>query len=469
MTTNPQFFPPPTIADEQAQAAATLQRLPPTKEYVQAAAATLKSHGPKFEDVFLKWARPFGREKSRDIWKREPPDPDALEEAVKRQQAAAQLPFDIEVGAARDEEMTLDFVVNHWLPRKNQILIAGPGSSGKSTLVAAVCVEASLLGRATLWVSSEEQTAWIRTRHDKAGGRLDAIATLSGQPTARDPETNRVTATTFGVYAHMDSAIRQAKAKLPVPLGVVVLDAVTALVDWRKGEGPNDDASVKLVNAHLKALAEEHDVCIVMIHHHNKSQAVSSADPAKVTGAAAWVNSPRLVFAVTKDEASETGFDNFVQVIKTNLGMRFGASFTTYPVHILKSYSDGAPDTVLCSARMNGEIVWGDRAVKLLVNHGEDPDAEQRSNHKKTFEDRIRHIAEAVRNGAMTRATIDARITELGLPKITSNQWIKIDAELQSKYAIDVLSVAHNMRRYKVREPLDPKFGEFVPLAPPGN
>lgn len=206
-------------------------------------------------------------------------------------------------------------------------------------------------------------------------------------------------------------------------------------------------------------LAETHDVCVVMIHHFNKSQA-ASYDPNRVTGATAWVNTPRLAFAVIKDDASETGFDNFVQVIKTNLGMRFGASFTTVPVHTLATYTDGAPDTVLCSARINGGMVWGDRDVKLLVNNGDDPDAETKATRRKTFDNKVQHVAEAVRNGATNRMSIGLTLTSLGVPGVTQNQWIKIDAELQDKYGIEVTTTAHGQYVYGLRS-------QNAPLLPP--
>lgn len=456
---------PPQPSDPLAEHLFKLRALlttlnPNDKTDLSAVASALKSGHAAYvepqQKLFVEWSQPYGHIKAKRIWDKAKPDPDALQlmfnerDRDRARSNGGALPFALEIGPASEREMTLEYIIPHWLLRKSPILFSGMGSSGKSSLVAAMCAAADQRGFGTLWVSSEEQTAWVRIRHVKAGGSAGAIATVPSMPTQRDPETGQVTSTTFGVYAHLSDAIHAAKAQLSKPLGVVVLDAVSALVDWKKGESPNDDASVKRAVGYLMGLAETHDVCIVMIHHFNKTQA-ASYDPNRVTGAPAWVNSPRLVFAVVKDDASETGFDSFVQVIKTNLGTRFAASFTTFPVHTLATYSDGAPDTVLCSARMNGGIVWGDRDVKLLVSNGEDPDAEKKATRKKSFDNKVMHIAEAVRGGATNRVTIGIFLASIDVPAVTQNQWLKIDEALRDKYGIDVITTAHGKYEYSMR------------------
>jgi hypothetical protein len=451
------FFPDP-VSRQLEILRTNLPTVDPTvKANVEAVARALKAGTAEYVEpqkaLFREWSKPYGYVKANGIWERAKPDPDAIQllfDEWEHDLAGAKVsPISVEFGEPSEHDMTLEFVLDHWLPRREPILVAGMGSSGKSTLVATWCAAVSRHA-STLWVSSEEQTAWVRTRHVKAGGSFDTIGTVPLTPTKRDAETGKVTATTFGIYEHLNELILQTKAHAIRPLGVVVLDAVAALVIWNRGEGANDDTSVKKLIGYLRSLAEQHDVCIVMIHHFNKGQA-AAYDPSRVTGTTAWVNTPRLAFAAAKDDASETGFDNFVFVIKTNLGTQFGASFTTYPVHTLMKYSD-APDTVLCAARINGGIVWGYRDVRLMVNNGVDPDAETASARKKSFDNKVMHVVEAVRAGATTRDAITLSIAHTGCGGITTNQWQKVDGALPGR-GVQVTKTAHNKYVYQVAPP----------------
>ena len=449
------FFPDP-VSRQLELLRTNLPTVDPTvKANVEAVARALKAGTAEYVDpqkaLFRVWSKPYGYTKANGIWERAKPDPDAIQllfDEWQKDQADASA-INVEFDEPSEYDMSLEFALDHWLPKREPILIAGMGSSGKSTLVATWCATVSP-NYSTLWVSSEEQTAWVRKRHVQAGGIPGTIGTVPLTPTKRDPETGKVTATTFGIYEHLNDLILQTKANAIRPLGVVVLDAVAALVIWNKGEGANDDTSVKKLIGYLRSLAEQHAVCIVMIHHFNKGQA-AAYDPSRVTGTTAWVNTPRLAFAATKDDASESGFDNFVFVIKTNLGTQFGASFTTYPVHTLAKYND-APDTVLCAARVNGGIVWGHRDVKLMVNNGVDPDAETASARKKSFDNKIMHVVEAVRAGATTRDAIALAIAHTGCGGITPNQWQKVDGALPGR-GVHVTKTAHNKYVYQVAPP----------------
>lgn len=58
-------------------------------EDVRMVAAALKTAGDRYYEVFLDWAKPFGRYKAKQHWERVRPDPDALIEAAERQIAGA--------------------------------------------------------------------------------------------------------------------------------------------------------------------------------------------------------------------------------------------------------------------------------------------------------------------------------------------------------------------------------------------
>lgn len=82
-------FDPPTPEEEQASMREILTHLAPRNaDDVRMVAAALKTHGPKFEEVFYEWATPYGRYKAKGLWAKVKADPDAMTEVIDRQIAA---------------------------------------------------------------------------------------------------------------------------------------------------------------------------------------------------------------------------------------------------------------------------------------------------------------------------------------------------------------------------------------------
>ena len=76
-------------AEELAAMRGILSHLAPKREDdVRMVAAALKTHGPKFEELFFEWATPFGRYKAKGLWAKVKADPDAMTEVIERQVAA---------------------------------------------------------------------------------------------------------------------------------------------------------------------------------------------------------------------------------------------------------------------------------------------------------------------------------------------------------------------------------------------
>jgi len=76
-------------AEELAAMRGILSHLAPKKEDdVRMVAAALKTHGPKFEELFFEWATPFGRYKAKGLWAKVKADPDAMTEVIERQVTA---------------------------------------------------------------------------------------------------------------------------------------------------------------------------------------------------------------------------------------------------------------------------------------------------------------------------------------------------------------------------------------------
>ncbi|MBK6674856.1 MAG: AAA family ATPase [Proteobacteria bacterium] len=172
-----------------------------------------------------------------------------------------------------DTVLNIEYLLDPWLPRATVIGCYGRGEAGKSSWTAQVCAAAS--GQvSTLWISSEERQDHILQRHLSCGGEIGTLAVLQALPTKIDPATKKAVATSFNVYEHMEGAVvafqKDNSSRKDRPLGVVVLDAIGALVTWGKGENGNDDGAVKKMIAHLFTLSERYGVTFVILGHLNK-------------------------------------------------------------------------------------------------------------------------------------------------------------------------------------------------------
>lgn len=253
--------------------------------------------------------------------------------------------------------ITLEYLLDPFLPAKCVVGGFGRGSTAKSSLYASAAAHISPYA-STLWVSVEEPSDWIKARHIKCGGREQTLAVVKAVASKKDAQ-GRVIASSFNVYEHLEPAIANASAGFAEagkpPLRLVVLDTAVGLTGWGKGESPNDDAAVKKLLGFLQALAERYNLTIVAIGHANKGKHEHFADT--VMGASAWTNSPRLSFVHAADVREDYAY--VMRVAKTNFDT-FGVPYKTQPVHTLYERANG-PDTVLVRA-VPGDIVWGEAA-----------------------------------------------------------------------------------------------------------
>ena len=272
--------------------------------------------------------------------------------------------------------VALHYLVDPFLPSRCVVGFFGRGSTAKSSFVATMGADIS--GDAsTLWISVEEPDDWIKVRHMKAGGEEGTLFVVTAVASRADAH-GRVTGSTFDVYEHLEPSIMQAQHHAdqmhnpPRPLRLVVLDTAVGLTGWRKGESPNDDASVKRLLAYLQGVAERYDVTIAIIGHSNKGKHEYFADT--VAGASAWTNSPRLWFVHARDIREEHAC--VMRVAKTNLTTRFTTLYSTEPVHTLARRAEGA-DSVL--VRVNfGLTVWGeDESMEVFEDATRKPPEER--------------------------------------------------------------------------------------------
>lgn len=324
--------------------------------------------------------------------------------------------------------LNIEYFIDPWLPRGTVIGCYGRGEAGKSSWTAQICAAAS--GQASaLWISSEERQDHILQRHLSCQGEPGTLAVLEAVPTKIDPITKKPTSTSFNIYEHMEPAIvafqQEPQGRKDRPLGIVVLDAVVALVTWAKGENANDDAGVKRLIAHLFTLSEKYSITFIMLGHLNKGANRDHIADA-VTGAAAWTNSVRLAYMFVKNLESDS-YEGFIRTVKSNTGTHFGATYRTVQVYTLRQRPDGHHD-VLCGAVMIGETVWGEVALREMMATEDDTwltRREQKREQVQTIIDRTLQVLTT--NGQTTRKAVELMLGE----KPHRRYWATADAKLK--------------------------------------
>lgn len=347
----------------------------------------------------------------------------------------------------------IEYIHDPYFPKGKVVGAYGRGGTAKSSLLAALLVRISKKF-SSLWVSSEEPADWIMTRHIKNEGKPGTLVvpTVIVRDDQRDKD-GRPFASSFGVFEDLEQVIIQSIALLKEngspPLGVVALDAIVALVDWKASEQPNNDANVKRVIFYLESLAQKYDVTIWMIGHANKQQGkgINAELSDGVMGARAWVDSPRLSFMHFEDKHDENAF--VVYSIKTNLGAFFAQDYKTKPVHILFQ-REGHNDSVLCGVDF-GEIIWGrnegrERVVEAITIDEENANTE-RINRKKAIVDSIvAAVLEQIKaTGSATRKQVEST---LGGEEFSRRYWQDADAILSTVFNVRMQSGAHGALTY---------------------
>ncbi|MFT3964539.1 MAG: AAA family ATPase [Sphingobium sp.] len=350
--------------------------------------------------------------------------------------------------------VALHFLVDPYLPSRCVVGFFGRGSTAKSSFVATMGADIS--DRAsTLWISVEEPSDWIRVRHMKMGGVEGTMFVVTAAPQKADAQ-GRTIGSSIDVYEHLEPAIQKAKHGAdtmyvpPRPLRLVVLDTAVGLTGWRKGESPNDDASVKRLLAYLQGVAERYDVTIAIIGHSNKGKHEYFADT--VAGASAWTNSPRLSFVHARDIREEHA--NVMRVAKSNLTTRFTTLYSTEPVHTLHERAEGANSVLV---RVNvGLTVWGeDESMEVFDDATRKPQEDGEGGGKK--ESLVMKVVNALVQAVYQSGqpvTRDA-VHELIGREISRREWSKVDDQLRLaafNYGVVIEAGAQNKVLYRKRD-----------------
>jgi hypothetical protein len=339
-----------------------------------------------------------------------------------------------EINIKEAGEVVIEYLDNPWIPKRQAIGFYGRGESGKSSAAATFCARNSHT-HSTLWVTSEESEDHIKKRHEKLRGYPGTMGTLSR------PD--------FDVYTHLEGLIKQAKAKLSKPLGFVVLDSISALVTWGKGESPNDEASVKRLVGHIDRLAQAEGVAILMIGHMNKNKGHDHiADT--ISGSLAWTSSTRLSYILQK--VPEQDFVGFIRTAKSNLGSHFGSFYHTVPVHQMAPNVDGFRAS-LCGIEFDGQRIYGEHNLRMAIADEDDPMIKRMDEKQEKIDAAVKIALDELKDSApKTRADLEVRFNKL---KVNRRLWLAVDLELTAK-RVQITTGQYNTKYYQLCAAIPP-------------
>ena len=186
------------------------------------------------------------------------------------------------------------WIIPGWLARSECHIIAGAAKCGKSTLVTHLAAEITKGGRffdeqpvaarrVAYYTTEDDLQSALLPRFKLAGGDLSKVHVAN-------PLTDA--AKELESLPNMLSSIRK-------ELGLVVIDGVMSAI--------NNAVDLTEVRAYLnkaKRVAQSLDVPVLFITHTPKGAATKYTDPVDyVTGCAAWVQVPRIVWMLMRDKS----------------------------------------------------------------------------------------------------------------------------------------------------------------------
>lgn len=227
----------------------------------------------------------------------------------------------------RDEDEAARWLVENLIPARKVILMAGEGSSGKSTILHELAVklasedpgDATWLGRRispdargeAVFISLEEDDSDFEAREKKLDPDGQALRRLNPWACKHQGE----------LPAALDSVTERANRGKPIRL--VVIDSASK---FREGS-EIIDSDVNAFLDPLERLARETGAAVVVIHHLKKAgqlrrpgrsvRAPIDALRERISGHPAFINRPRLVLGMIRDTTSRGA--SHVICVKENL------------------------------------------------------------------------------------------------------------------------------------------------------
>lgn len=345
-----------------------------------------------------------------------------------RTQVQPAVPSSIRISTEEPSIVTIEYLQNPWIPEKTVIGCYGRGEAGKSSWAATMGAQISAT-HSILWITSEESADHIKIRHRYCGGDGRAIGVINDGA--------------FDIHTHLQDVIGKAKSKFAKPLGVVVLDAVVALVVWKKGESANDDGAVKRLIGYIQSVAESEGVSVLMLGHLNKGKGHEHIADA-VLGATAWTTSLRLAYMFQK--VPDEDFTGFIRSVKQNMGTNFGSFYETVPVYTMAPNIDGYRPA-LCGVEFKDERIYGERNLSAAMAEDGDYKAEHLKAKEKRVDHGVRVVLNILKNGT-PKTRVDFTVA-LGAEGLSQRHWLAVERELV-RQGVEITTGERNKKYYQL-------------------
>ena len=253
-------------------------------------------------------------------------------------------PIWIEAGEWSEKDIPVrPWIARGYLMRGAVTVVSGPGSAGKSSLMIGWCVALALgldwhgfrPGKPhTVLTYNVEDDAHEQRRRLSAtlrqfdrqprdlGTRVVRIGpSATGTLLRRDPITGRLTFTK--AMTALEEQIEQRKPD------VVILDPMVELHDAEE----NDNMALRAVMAKFRAIAAQHNIAVVILHHSRKGASASPGDPDTLRGASSIVGAARIVLTVMVMQEADAKALGVTETRRSSYFRVDGAKSNYAPLH----------------------------------------------------------------------------------------------------------------------------------------
>lgn len=165
----------------------------------------------------------------------------------------------------------------------------------------------------------------IKPRLRAAGADLNYVLSLAPTIIER-AKGNKTTVRSLSLREDAEQILK-AIATLPVPIGLVIIDPISAFLNSKQDSNSNSDA--RGILAQLQNTIMSKGISLLMINHNNKNTAASGAHMRSM-GSVGWNAAARATFYVFKDKEDEKNERKIFSVGKMNLAENKHPGFFYY-------------------------------------------------------------------------------------------------------------------------------------------
>ncbi len=236
----------------------------------------------------------------------------------------------------------LEWLWDGRLPRRSTVAFHGDMSTAKTTMALDIIARGSV---GTSWIDGQKNTfgsfesILLSAEDDPNTILIPRIIAAGGDPgKVHFPDVVKVGEgeNQIDLEIRLDTDIRHFKAMLAAnpAIKLVVIDPLS---NYAGDKNIMNEQEIRQITMPLARLAQEYDIVVICIFHHNKKQGVNSMQ--KVIGAGGNIGACRMGWTFLIDP--ENPEQKFMLQSKKNLGNFSGITYTTKSVPVLVYAPDG--------------------------------------------------------------------------------------------------------------------------------